>query len=481
MRALFLFGLSLFFVVTSCQDDLDDKLLPLDLQSRDFIWKGMNLYYLWQGQVPDLADTRFQTQTQLNQYIQGFASPEALFDNLLFEKGTTDRFSVIFNDYTVLEQILSGSSATTGMDYGLRFKQGSTTDIFGWVRYVMPNTDAASKGVQRGMIFHAVNGTPLTASNYVNLLSQNSFTINLADFDGGNITPNGQSIALSRAPYNENPVLVSSVIPQGDKKIGYLMYNGFFTNFETQLNQVFANFLSQGVTHLVVDLRYNSGGSVATCTRLASMITGQFTGQIFASQQWNQKVMDFYASQNNSDALINRFTTSLGSGAAISSLQLNQVIVLTTPSSASASELLINGLKPYINVVQIGGVTSGKNVGSVTLYDSPNFTKNNVNPSHKYAMQPLVLKIVNKDGFGDYANGISPSASNILVENLGNLGVLGSPSEPFLNAALQYIQTNGRPVAGKKVELFAPLSDSKKILPFGAEMYVETPDLGGLR
>lgn len=481
MRTLVVFLLGLLLVATSCQDDLDDQLLPVNLQSRDFIWKGMNLYYLWQGNVPDLADTRFQTQTQLNQYIQGFTSPEVLFDNLLFEKGTTDRFSVIFSDYTLLEQALTGSSATTGMDYGLRFKQGSTTDIFGWVRYVLPNTDAASKGVQRGMIFHAVNGTPLTASNYISLLSQNTFTINLADFDGGNIIPNGQSINLSRAPYNENPVLVSNIILQGDKKIGYLMYNGFFANFETQLNQAFTDFISQGVTHLVLDLRYNSGGSVATCTRLASMITGQFTGQVFASQQWNQKVMDFYVSQNNTEALINRFTTSLGNGAAISSLQMNQLIVLTTPSSASASELLINGLKPYINVVQIGGVTSGKNVGSVTLYDSPNFTKNNINPSHKYAMQPLVLKIVNKDGFGDYADGISPNASNILVENLENLGVLGSPSEPFLNAALQYIQTNGRPIAGKKVELFAPLSDSKKILQFGTEMYVETPDLAGLR
>ena len=71
--------------------------------------------------------------------------------------------------------------------------------------------------------------------------------------------------------------------------------------------------------------------------------------------------------------------------------------VLTTKSSASASELLINGLKPYIDVIQIGDVTTGKNVGSVTLYDSPNFGTQNRNPSHRYAMQPIVLKIVDKN------------------------------------------------------------------------------------
>jgi len=90
-------------------------------------------------------------------------------------------------------------------------------------------------------------------------------------------------------------------------------------------------------------------------------------------------------------------------------LNLTKVYIITTKSTASASELVINGLKPFINVIQIGDVTTGKNVGSITLYDSPTFEKEGVNPSHKYAMQPLVLKIVNADGFGDYQSGLVPT------------------------------------------------------------------------
>src|SRR5690606_11567216 len=172
-------------------------------------------------------------------------------------------------------------------------------------------------------------------------------------------------------------------------------------------NQAFGSLKVQNITHLVLDLRYNSGGSIATATKLASMITGQFTGQVFAKEQWNSKMHPHYE-QVNPQNLVSRFTASIGN-APINDLQLTTVYVLTSASTASASELVINGLKPYIDVVQIGDYTTGKNVGSVTLYDSPSFGKRDRNPNHFYAMQPIVLKVVNKDGFGDYQqNGLAP-------------------------------------------------------------------------
>src|SRR5690606_22500879 len=78
-------------------------------------------------------------------------------------------------------------------------------------------------------------------------------------------------------------------------------------------------------------------------------------------------------------------------------LNLDKVYVLTTNRTASASELIINGLSPYIDVVQIGDRTTGKSQASVTLYDSENFSKQNANPSHKYAIQPLVAVSVNSE------------------------------------------------------------------------------------
>ncbi len=474
-----LFVLSAIAVLFLACEDRDDVLqTPSNLKINNFIWKGLNLYYLWQADSPDLADDRFATQSQLNSFLGQYPQPEALFDHLKVSP-LLDRFSVLFDDYRVLEGQLQGITKNNGVDYGLRLKSGSNTAVFGWVRYIMPNSDAATKAIQRGDLFYAVNGIPLTTSNYRTLLAQDTYTLNLANFNNGAITPNGQSVTLTKAEYTENPVYFSTVYEIDSKKIGYLVYNGFYSNFETQLNQVFGQFASQGITHLVLDLRYNSGGSVATATRLASMITGQFNGQVFAKQQWNQKVENYY-NANDPNALLNKFTTSLGTGAAINSLNLTNLYVLTTRSSASASELLINGLKPYINVVQIGSVTTGKNVGSVTLYDSPTFGKENRNPDHRYAMQPIVLKIVNKNGFGDYQDGLQPTVT--WEESLANLGVLGEASEPLLSTALSYIAANGRMMPQQpRQPLFDYLIDSKQMKPFGDEMYLEKVPEGLLR
>ncbi|MCA6422320.1 MAG: peptidase S41 [Flavobacterium sp.] len=454
--------LFLFAFVTSCED-MDDNAVTSSLEIKDFVWKGMNLYYLWQADVPDLGDERFANQTQLNTFLETFENPTTLFNALRVDT-SIDRFSVIYSDYSVLEGVLSGNTLNNGMDYGLRYKSGSTTDIYGWVRYIIPNSDAAAKPVARGNIFYAINGTPLTIDNYRTLLANETYTVNFANFDGGNITPNGQSVTLTKTALAENPILLSTVITQNDKKIGYLMYNGFFSSFDNQLNTVFGDFISQGVTHLVLDLRYNSGGSVNTATKLASMITGQFSGQLFARQQWNTKAQAYFQA-NNPGSLENKFIGGLNS------LNLNKVYVLTTKSSASASELVINCLKPYINVIQIGDVTTGKNVGSITLYDSPTFAKQNVNPNHKYAMQPIVLKIVDKNGFGDYNSGIQPTF--LLPENLTNLGVLGNINEPLLNAAINQIIVSGRMMPQVPSVIERDFTDSKAINPLRTEMYID--------
>lgn len=465
LSLVFVFLVSMF---SSCEDK-DDISIPSNLEINDFIWKGLNLYYYWQADSPDLLDSRFDTQSQLNSFLDDYSAPEDLFEHLIVDRAI-DRFSVIFDDYDVLQGVLQGTSKSNGVDFGLVYKPGSSTDIFGWVRYVLPNSDASGKPIQRGDIFYAVNGTSLTINNYQQLLGAENYTLNLADFDGGAITPNGESVSLTKTEYTENPVYYTNVYTYGDKKIGYLVYNGFFSGFDSQLNQAFSSFTAEGITHLIVDLRYNSGGSVNTATYLASMITGQFNGQVFAKQQWNQKVEDYY-NENNPELLLNRFTNSLGNGTPISSLNLNKVYVITSKSSASASELLINGLIPYINVVQVGDVTTGKNVGSITLYDSPTFGSQNKNPNHKYAMQPIVLKIVNKNGFGEYQDGLQPST--LLKENFGNLGVLGNVEEPLLSTTIGIITANGRMMMQSPALRLNEFKNVKQLRTLGTEMYLD--------
>lgn len=450
--------------VVKCSDDFDDNISYGSINN--FIWKGLNLYYFWLSDSPDLSDVRFSSNNDYENFIASFDSPEAIFDHLKVDP-SIDRYSVLFSNYTELEQILNGNQKSNGVDYELRLKQGSSTELFGWVRYIQPNSDASTKNIQRGSIFYAVNGISLNTSNYLNLLNQENYILNLAQFNNGAITPNGNSVNLTKTNYSENPVYLKKVFLRGNKKIGYLMYNGFFGSYETELNNAFGYFQSEGITHLVLDLRYNSGGSVNTATRLASMITGQFNNQIFAKQQWNYKIENFI---RNPEQLINRFTNKLANGNNINHLNLNKVYVLTTKRTASASELVINGLAPYIEVVQIGDVTAGKNVGSITLYDSPTFRKENVNPSHKYAMQPIVLKIANSNNFSAYTNGLTPSISQL--EDIGNLGVLGEITDPLLNATLNYININGRFQQRNPEKIFIPFEDSKSLRLFGDEMYI---------
>lgn len=456
------------FLTTNC-DTKDDLEVPKSLELNNFVWKGMNLYYLWQNDVPNLADDKFSNQSQLNNFLAGYSDPINLFNSLRVPT-TLDRFSVIFDNYNNLEGILSGNTLNNGVDFALKYKPGSTTELFGWVRYIIPNSDASTKNIKRGDLFYAVNGIPLTVSIYQELLANTNYTLNLADYDNGNITPNGNSVELTKTNLSENPVLISNVITEGNHKIGYLVYNGFFPGYESQLNNAFSQLKSQQITDFVLDLRYNSGGSIATATRLASMITGQFNGELFAKEQWNDKLQAYW-NETNPAQLVNNFTNKIGNGTPISSLNSTKIYILTSKSTASASELVINGLKPYINVIQIGDVTTGKNVGSVTLYDSPSFKKYNSSSNHKYAMQPIVLKTVNKAGFGDYQQGLQPNFSQI--EDLGNLGVLGNPEEPLLNTAISQIIANGKHTQKTIALDFQDFKNSKDLMPLQSEMYTE--------
>lgn len=461
---LFLIGGMTFY---SCEKNDDSLNVPSNLEVQNFIWKGLNLYYLWQEDSPDLADDRFANQGELNDFLSTFNDPFVLFNHLRVDP-SIDRFSVLVEDYVFLENLFQGVTKNNGMEFTLRFKPGSQTEIYGVVNYIIPNSDAASKNLLRGNIFSGIDGQTLTVDNYQSLLGQETYTLNLAIFDDGAITPNGQSVTLVKSELTENPVFLTKVIPLENQKVGYLMYNGFTANFDTQLNQAFGTLKNEGVNELVLDLRYNGGGSVLTATRLASMITGQFTGQLFAKQQWNSKIQAYFE-ENNPEQLVNNFTNTIGNNT-INSLNLTRVYILTTGATASASELVINGLKPYIQVIQIGTKTVGKNVGSVTLYDSPTFNKESVNPNHKYAMQPIVIKTVNKDGFGDYQDGILPT--NEQAENPGNMGVLGEETEPFLNTALSLISGNARFNPQVSKSFGKEFKNSKSLQRFGNEMYI---------
>jgi carboxyl-terminal processing protease len=485
LRSLVYFFL-IVFSLQSCddKDDVDTQThnAAKDLEIKSFIWRGLNEVYLWQEDVPNLADNRFASQEDFNSFLKGYSKPEDLFQDLLNKPeskypngGAIDRFSWIVDDYSVLEQELNGVTKNSGIDFRLSIQSTGSNNLVGYIRYIIPNSDASKKDIKRGDFFTKVNGTQLTISNYVKLLlDSNSYTLSLADLNGNSFVLNGKSVSLTKTTLEENPILINKVISSGNHSIGYLMYNGFYAEYDDELNQAFGQ-LKGKVTDLILDLRYNGGGSVRSSIRLASMITGQFPGEIFAKTQYNNKLMNSL-SDSELESLNERFVSTLG-GSAINSLKLSRLYVITTESTASASELIINGLKPYIEVIQIGETTTGKNVGSFTVYDSESLTKTKVNPNHKYAMQPLVLKIANSLDFGDYTGGLVPKFQQ--EEKVTSYGVLGDPSEPLLNLALSKITgSSAKRMQTDKGPILPYFTDSKAMRRFGKEMYFENATKG---
>ncbi|RIV34185.1 carboxyl-terminal protease [Flagellimonas lutimaris] len=481
-KYFFLFlGLSVLFM--SCSND-DNGIKPgttpnpepsANVIAQDFMWKAMNLWYFWQGDVADLADDRFATDAEYTAFLENNSNPESFFfDTLLFEE---DRFSFANEDYSELVNSLSGISQSNGLEFGLGLI-GDTDNVFGYVQYIVPNSDASTKDIQRGEFFTRVDGVQLTVSNYRTLLfgDNSTYTLGMATVTNNTISDSAKEVSLTKIENQiEDPILIAKTLDVNGTKVAYLMYNRFLSSFNDDLNAAFAQFVADGATELVLDMRYNPGGSVNTSRLLASMIYGTNTSDVYIKQRWNAKVQ----AEFSDEFLTDYFASSTGSSA-INSLNLSRVFVIATGDSASASELVMNGLDPYMDVIHIGEVTSGKIEFSITLVDDPenSFIYNsdregNINSQNSWGLQPLVGINVNAAGNSDYIDGLVPDIP--LSEDLTNLGVLGAVNEPLLARALQEI-SGGTTKIDFTVEMPAEhFTSSRFHTPVKDNMYLENP------
>lgn len=424
-------------IFTSCQKDNDISSETSKVNT--FIHDVMTETYYWKDKMPDLNP---QKQSDSKKY----------FNNLLYS--TLDHWSFVTDNYSELDASLSGIEKSMGFSYMPYLQKEGSKNVVIYIEYVTPNSPADDAGLTRGMLIYKVNGTLLTTSNWYSLmtLDQCTFTFGNIDSTTGDITPMPPAISLTSAKLNINPILLSDIFDINSTKVGYLVYNSFIEDYEDELNAVFANFKANNVTELVIDLRYNGGGTVSTAQLLASMIgPSTIANQTMIRNRYNDILTDYFNQQIAQSGRDNYFEMKFTSSN--NNLNLSRVFVLTSSATASASEMVIYSLKSYMNVIQIGQKTVGKYYGMFVFN----------NEELNWGVIPICFRSENATASIDYTTGLIPDYE-IKYDDYSH--ELGDTNELFLNTALSIISGSTANISVLKsahdAKALTPINDAKE-------------------
>jgi carboxyl-terminal processing protease len=394
-------------ITASCKKE--EYIPTVDDEVKNFIFTETKNYYLWDEFIP----------AGIN--IKNYQNPEDLFEAMMYRK--LDKWSFVSNDYKGILSSLDGVRKTTG--YLMRIGLLPGNSVYGIIEYIYKGGPADLAGLKRGDLVYKVNGQLLTTSNYQSLLNAETADLGLGKLENGAITDLNRQVSLTSAVSESNPVAQFKIIEIDGKKTGYLLYNQFVEKNKQDLETAITNFKSEGIQDLVLDLRYNPGGYVSTCAALASMVApANSVGKVLFSNIYNKGITEYISATYG--AYNTLFITEFP--ATTISLGLSRIFILNSSRSASASESLANGLKPYMQVVTIGNKTAGKYTGATLIYDENSVT-------NTWGIYITLSKIANANGETDFVEGLVP---NYQV-NDDYTTPLGETSEPLLAKALELI------------------------------------------
>jgi len=391
--------------LASCEKDTNEvnTLISATPDLRDSVYAVSKDIYLWSDNLPSAAIFKPLSYPSADSVMKKVRTYSP-FVNGRYQ----DRWSFVIDKKT-WDNAVSGNNSNTGAEYGF------VGDADLRVKLVYSQSSAGKQGVKRGWKMLKVNGTDATRTN----INQLNTELNKASQSVLFEKPDGtqQTIMLTSEAYKSDYVMNPKVFLINGNNVGYFAFDSFLganngQDTRNELDKIFADFKAKNVTELVLDLRYNGGGYGSVSSHLGSLIAPTSAiDKVFASAVHNKK----YSQYNKTDKFKNL----------ANSLKLSRISIIVTKGTASASEELINGLKPIMDVKLIGSTTHGKPVGYYAL------------PTMNSYVFPVALKNVNSVGFDDFYQGFT--VDKVQTDDLTR--DLGDPSEACLKTALDYIKT----------------------------------------
>ncbi|MDE6330080.1 MAG: hypothetical protein K2L83_05130 [Muribaculaceae bacterium] len=434
---------------TACSDDTPEptpgpvvETIYGDLDFNQWIYAAMNRQYLWREDLPDSLDCDYEL------------SPRDFFYSLLSDK---DRFSYFTSNPYYNPTESATQSGSLGFEYQ-EFRDAAGRKALNVLYVTAPEAHAA--GLRRGDFVAVENA----GGGHVSL---RRVACRNAAF-----SPTDESLEYAvdatRAA-SSSSVLLDSIYTSGAKKIGYLCYLQY--DSPSDLYPALGRFASEGISELILDLRYNPGGYVSTCKYLCnSIVPASGYDQIFQQCSYNSVLAAEYLQSTGSERTFSYFTACENRPDILGSefnfpLQLPRLIVLTSTRTASASEATVVCLRPYMDIVLIGETTIGKGVGSWTIYNS----------QFRYALQPITMRYYNSLGETTPDSGLTP---DITVEGgyTTARAQIGETTEPLLNEALHFIAPEGNwgaPDSSGGNLLGMPSASGAGLTPVGEPSYME--------
>ena len=434
-RIKFLFlALSILGLLNSCDNggtvpdpdpggDTSTEVPAITRKVNKFIFDAMSDVYLWYNQMPDI-DYNYENDSK------------AYFNKLLY---VDDKWSYITDDIQSLENSFQGIEKTYG--WSLAFGIFSNTGTyFAIVEYVYPNTPAAIAGIKRGDIIMMINGGDITDKNYTDLLYGENISFTLGVL-GENGISEGQSINLTALELDLNPVLKTSVTEYEGKKIGYIFYAQYISKYDNAIDTALQSLVNQGVTDVVLDLRYNPGGEISAAQHLCSSLAPSEiveNERTLVTLRWNDKYQSYWTSGQQMSQIEVDFIDSTTPV----KMNLDKIHILTGSGTASASELTITGLAPYMTVTTVGDTTYGKYTASITIKPEDMYSSSYTSDFDNWGLQPIVARYANAFGVTDFKDGFAPDIE--VEDDLFNAYPLGDLNDPLFAAAVEDI--TGTPV-----------------------------------